>query len=179
MSLIDEHCCPGESSGGEQGPVLDVELLALAILNPDHWRPQPGGAVSTLSYSAIGEKDIKGALDSDGRKRGVSFERSERCQADWLLDRMRRLTGSDDPALALGYASALRAILTPSGCREVCVHAEPTGDEDYLGPSASHGVVRASPQKVPPPNGASWLQLRHQVAKSFHAAIRLASGNPA
>lgn len=175
MSLIDDHCCPGESVAHNcHGPVIDGETLVLAIRRDDHWKRGANGEL-VLTRTAISEDDLKGK-GSGKDKRGVSFEREECAGPENLYKRMNELTGADDPLVARSNARQLRDIKDAKGVRELCVHADPTDHTDRHGPSPTHGVFRARESRAPVPTGLTWANLRSEIAEQFRARIAHLSG---
>lgn len=176
MTLVDETCCAGESSGSAFGRVEDHEVIVVAVRDPTQVRAAADGRV-VLAVGAISLDDLKGKVGRDGAKRGVSFERKDHCAA--LIERMRALSNgaTADPLVAEGSAFSMRSIRDQDNNREICVFAEPTGQEDQLGPSESHGAMRAVEIRQKPPKGTAWLDLRSAVANRL-SVVHLLSQEP-
>jgi hypothetical protein len=178
--------CPDEmlEDAQKQSPVSDPEfLLKIVVLEEDI---APNGSNLALTTTAIRKSDIAGDDDGEGGRRSVSVFREALISQPELEKRAKHLTKHvawiENPIAARVKTKVLRDLVDDHNRREVCVYAEPTGNDDLLGPCLAHAGIRRScdpPVKDPKKTGRlTWVMLRSKIAQQFVDFIHVCSNEP-
>lgn len=172
MSCGHHEPCPCEMNGADDNlaPVSDEENLVKIVALRDHILISDSGAIE-LTSTAIREDDIAGRTDRSGNTRSVSTFRINLATPEELERRAKAINKvrewENDPVSAIVSTKALRDILDQSARREVCVYAEPTGENDRLGPCKFHAGIKRSLSPPIPKDRLTWAVLRLTVAQKF------------
>lgn len=143
-----EDPCPCEAVVPDNAPgLIDNAEHVLHVVVSDQWISWDGG-IPRLSVAALRNEDIDGKDN-----KSVSCVRDKYMPPEALLERSKKLNRcpewQTDPVVARASVLKLREIRNESW-REVCVWADPTGEDDKAGACAEHASVtrsRARPGK--------------------------------
>lgn len=171
MSASNDPCpCEMDGIGDCVSPVGHDETVVKVVVQRDHLVVDSNGKAS-LAHTAISKDDLARKAGRNGKQRSVSTFRRSLTPSEELGRRAKELTKEaawkDNPILAVAHTGSLRSITTKDTRREICVYAEPTGEDDPLGPCPSHAGIIRSFLPPDPKTLLEWLTLRTEVASRF------------